>query len=399
MRGVRRGNGRIRFSTPSVRHFESIVVMDIDEEGIGLIRGGEGGDTSSSRAGGESSARWRATKLVLGVIAVLAAVALGGHGQGDGTSASRFGFDGLARLGGGIANTNTSSADWTKEEFDWRVVSFVSEDYEDIARRWYHRLSNLGYRSHYLVALDDQVYGKLLKAKLRVLRASGFTLEKGADLSEFWRYRLKYLTEEIERGQNVLLSDLDIVFAHHYEPNVIFSKAGDEEVDIYHSLGAGWPRSAKQRWGFSICMGFSAFRATSATQQILEAALKVCNHQKNCDDQVVINELYMNYLQMSWTTNLEHGERKGISRSTMIPLVVKTLSNLVPRVDMDQLKPIVPDSKQVQCFGHVHHKDGGHWAVAPIIEKDGAAKVAAWKRFHDECFPTSTAALGAQWSH
>ena len=168
--------------------------MDIDEEGIGLIRGGEGGDTSSSRAGGESSARWRATKLGLGVIAVLAAVALGGHGQGDGTSASRFGFDGLARLGGGIANTNTSSADWTKEEFDWRVVSFVSEDYEDIARRWYHRLSNLGYRSHYLVALDDQVYGKLLKAKLRVLRASGFTLEKGADLSEFWRYRLKYLT-------------------------------------------------------------------------------------------------------------------------------------------------------------------------------------------------------------
>jgi hypothetical protein len=178
------------------------------------------------------------------------------------------------------------------------------------------------------------------------------------------------LTEEIERGQNVLLSDLDIVFAHHYEPDVIFSKAGDEEVDIYHSLGAGWPRSAKQRWGFSICMGFSAFRATSATQQILEAALKVCNHQKNCDDQVVINELYMNYLQMSWTTNLEHGERKGISRNTMIPLVVKTLSNLVPRVDMDQLKPTVPDSKPVQCFGHVHHKDGGHCHCAPRAAVD-----------------------------
>jgi hypothetical protein len=112
-----------------------------------------------------------------------------------------------------------------------------------------------------------------------------------------------------------------------------------------------------------------------------------------------MNELYMKYLQMSWTTNLAHGERKGISRNTMIPLVVKTLSNLVPRIDLKDMTPIKPSSKNVQCFGHTHHVDGGHWAVAPIIEKDGRAKVDVWDQLHDECFPATISALGAQWTH
>ena len=383
---------------PRERHFESIVVMDIDEEGIGLIRGGEAGCSPSSRAGGESSARWRATKLVLGAIAVLAAVALGGHGRGDGTSSSRFGLDGLSRLGGGISNTNTSSPDWTKEEFDWRVVSFVSEDYEDIARLWYHRLSKLGYTSHHLVALDDEVFGKLNRSNFRILRAPGITLEKGADLGDFWKFRLRYLVDEINRGQNILMSDLDVIFAHHYEPDVIFNKIGDEDVDIFHSLGAGWPLSAKRRWGFSVCMGFSAFRATKETAQILDTAYKVCTHAKQCDDQVVVNELYMNYLQMTWTSTTDHGERKGISRNRMFPLVVKTFSNLVPRVRMESLESTRKTSN-IECLGHVHHMDGGHWAVAPVIEKEGHAKLEMWKEFRDQCFPATVAALGAQWRH
>ena len=362
--------------------------MSADVERIGLVRGERVRRTDAENHG------WRATKLALGAIAVLAAVCVGVGGRRGRAIGAAFG--GLARLGVG-ADSADSAESWTHE--DWRVVSFVDAEYEDIGKRWYHRLSNLGYKTHYLVALDDEVYDKLEKAKLRVLRAPGFTLEKGGDLSDFWRFRLTYLADEIKRGHNVLLSDVDVIFAHHYDPVVIFNKAGDEEVDIYHSLGAGWPHSAKKQWGFSICMGFSAFRATRATEQILEAAVKVCDHEAHCDDQVVMNELYMKYLQMSWTTNLAPGERKGISRNTMIPLVVKTLSNLVPRIDLKDMTPIKPSSKNVQCFGHTHHVDGGHWAVAPIIEKDGRAKVDVWDQLHDECFPATISALGAQWTH
>lgn len=363
--------------------------MGVDEERITLLW--HEPDPGPARASTSRESRWRAVGLTAAcaLVALVAAVlgSAGARSSGEGFIASL-----------GFGSTERADGEWMSRHEPWRIVSFVSEDYEDIARLWYHRLSKLGYTSHHLVALDDEVFGKLNRSNFRILRAPGITLEKGADLGDFWKFRLRYLVDEINRGQNILMSDLDVIFAHHYEPDVIFNKIGDEDVDIFHSLGAGWPLSAKRRWGFSVCMGFSAFRATKETAQILDTAYKVCTHAKQCDDQVVVNELYMNYLQMTWTSTTDHGERKGISRNRMFPLVVKTFSNLVPRVRMESLESTRKTSN-IECLGHVHHMDGGHWAVAPVIEKEGHAKLEMWKEFRDQCFPATVAALGAQWRH
>ena len=364
--------------------------MATNAERIALVAHARDGDDPPRANAGEG--RRRHWMLAIGMlVAVLAIAAVGGRSGGTSHDEGALG-----RLGIGLDANEVG--DWMGTHREWRIVSFVNKEYETIARLWYHRLSNLGYDSHHLVALDDLVYDSLKRANFRVLRAPGFTMNNGDSLSDFWKFRLNYLLDEVKRGQNVLMSDLDIVFAHHYEPEVIFNKAEDEDVDIFHSLGAGWPKTAKDRWGFSICMGFSAFKATKTTEKTLEAALGVCSHATSCDDQVVMNELYMNYLQMSWTSNFENGERKGISRNTMIPLVVKTLASLVPRVRPGSLED-VPKGRSTQCLGHVHHVDGGHWAVAPVIEKDGTAKVEMWRSFHDKCYEVTVSALGAQWAH
>ena len=124
--------------------------MSADVERIGLVRGERVRRTDAENHG------WRATKLALGAIAVLAAVCVGVGGRRGRAIGAAFG--GLARLGVG-ADSADSAESWTHE--DWRVVSFVDAEYEDIGKRWYHRLSNLGYKTHYLVALDDEVYDKL----------------------------------------------------------------------------------------------------------------------------------------------------------------------------------------------------------------------------------------------
>ena len=142
--------------------------MSADVERIGLVRGERVRRTDAETHG------WRATKLALGAIAVLAAVCVGVGGHRGRAIGAAFG--GLARLGVG-----TNSADvvesWTHE--DWRVVSFVNAEYEDIGKRWYHRLSNLGYKTHYLVALDDEVYDKLAKGEAQGVARARVYVRKG----------------------------------------------------------------------------------------------------------------------------------------------------------------------------------------------------------------------------
>lgn len=369
----------------------SIATMDIDAERLGLM----GVDGGGRRRHPE---RWSGARVLACALACLALIAgaVGVSSNGGiararaalGVSAAVespafFGNDGQEAM---LGDASAVKEKWMKEQHDWRVVSFASKNYDEIGKLWYRRLQKLGYKNHYLVALDDQAYEEFHKMKFRVVRAPRFTLKGDGDLSGLWRYRLEYILQEVKRGQNVLLSDLDVMFAHNYDPAVVFNKVGDEDVDIFHSLGAGWPKSAKEKWGFSLCLGFSAFKATTRTQFLLEAVVQVCKNERHCDDQATLNELYMKYLQMSWTPTADHGERKGVSRNTLLPLTVKTISSLVPRVDVQKMKSI-KDSEGHICYGHLHHSDGEHWAVAPIVAKDGAAKVKVWQEFHNMCFP------------
>ena len=356
-----------------------------------LVR--DGGDDGDERHGRDVAARqgWRGRAIAMllaigvGVLATTTWTADGGHASalGAGLSSIRD-----------IEHDSRASAmgDWQSAPRDWHIVGFASETYEDVAKLWYYRLQNLGYEYHHIVAVDDEIYAKLTRAGLRVIRAPDFTMVPGADLGSFWNFRLRYLLGELKRGQNVLLSDLDVIFAHHYDPNVLFNEVNDEEVDVFHSLGTAWPKEAHDKWGFSLCMGFAAFKATPATKALLEAAVQVCDKQgDDCDDQTIMNDLYLNYLQISWKPTEKHDQRKGVSHNSLIPITVKTLANLVPRLDVSKLVSSSSKLDPMLCYGHVHHVDGGNWAVAPIVEKVGASKVEIWKRFHDECLVSATA--------
>lgn len=178
---------------------------------------------------------WCVIKFVLGVIVVFVVVCVGVGGCCGCVIGVVFG--GLVCLGVGVDSVDSVES-WMYE--DWCVVSFVDVEYEDIGKRWYYRLLNLGYKMYYFVVLDDEVYDKLEKVKFRVLCVFGFMLEKGGDLFDFWRFRLTYLADEIKRGYNVLLSDVDVIFVYYYDFVVIFNKVGDEEVDIYYLFGVGW---------------------------------------------------------------------------------------------------------------------------------------------------------------
>ena len=359
--------------------------MSRDEGERLLVR--DGGDERD--AGGDRTARrgWRGR-----AIAALLAIGVGVLAT---TTAMRTAGDGHVRaLGAGfrseddVARDSRASAmgEWENTPRDWRIVGFASEAYEDIAKLWYYRLQNLGYDYLHIVAVDDEIYAKLKRAGLRVTRAPDYTMVPGADLGSFWNFRLRHLLEELKRGQNVLLSDLDVIFAHHYDPSVLFNEVGDENVDVFHSLGTAWPKEAHDKWGFSLCMGFAAFKATPATKALLEAAVHVCEKEGDeCDDQTVMNDLYLNYLQIAWKPTGKHDQRKGVSHNALIPVTVKTLANLVPRLDVSKLVSSSSELTPVSCYGHVHRVDGGNWAVAPIVEKVGASKVEIWKRFHDEC--------------
>ena len=204
---------------------------------------------------------------------------------------------------------------------DWKIVAFASHNYLGITRKWYDRLTELGYTQHVVAAMDERLFDALAALGYRVEDHVVSPTEHaepgepvrgwGRHLWKLWRYRLSYVLRQTQLGRNVFLVDVDTMWNRHVPLDVLFDGTEeDRRADVFFSQGTVYPPDVFDEWGFVGCMGTVAFRATPAAQTLLRQAIRTCATGTNCDDQVAMNRALSHKYGVKW--NRDSGVGVGV---------------------------------------------------------------------------------------
>jgi hypothetical protein len=214
-----------------------------------------------------------------------------------------------------------------------KVVAFCNYNYRSVALVWYHRMTELGYTTHTIVATDQDMVQFLQhynndnnnsEIRLDVWIHSPLP-EKYADkprtkqdyvLELLMAVRWKYLLQQLQQGIHILLTDVDNIFTSHHDPAVVvgvvpssssssLSSSPDPnqphphpKIDVWHAYATKYPRRTFAVQGFVVCSGMSWWRSSPASIQYAQLMQDACGEM--CDDQRVLNALMEKQLNMTW---------------------------------------------------------------------------------------------------
>ena len=234
----------------------------------------------------------------------------------------------------------SSSASSQSQSHYTKIVTFADVRFKFVVQKWYHRLSELGYTTHTIVAADYETYQYFVdlnaakRSQQRQPQRNGGdhtndNSEHGNDDSDpnyYYRvehiggpdctyqyfnnrnqvYRRRifasrwpYILSQLRNRTHVLLTDADNQY-HRYLP---MSELETSPYDIYHAFESGIPSHPPEvyaHWGFTICGGMSWLRSTPSVVSLVTEQARRCNCVNQtcactCDDQVVLNELQLHH--------------------------------------------------------------------------------------------------------
>lgn len=216
-----------------------------------------------------------------------------------------------------------------------KILGFADYNYRDYALRWYHRLSNLGYTNHFIVAVDQKAIDfwtnisstsseQIQWQALPYLPCLGYKYDPRGYRRQIFARRWTFIYQQLQQGYSVLLTDVDNVFSR-YLP---MSELEDSNVDVYHAYSTSYPTHVFEEMGLTVCGGMSWLRATAKVIRFVGSLVNACkcmplvlekqlqdqntknNNEKqcrdcSCDDQVVLNELlWKGKHKVIWDRNL-----------------------------------------------------------------------------------------------
>jgi hypothetical protein len=206
-----------------------------------------------------------------------------------------------------------------------KIIGFSDGGYMEYAFRWYEEMTKLGYTEHLVVAQDKQAQRFFQSKGMRhdwihehderlsniTIREhfrrelcseydGQFTIKKQDQVRRrsLFGNRWTYVLRQLERGYNVLLTDVDNVFTQYRS----LVDLEESEYDSYHAYAGtvpSFPRNIFAKTGFTICGGMSWLRSSPGVMEIAQTLVDRCdcnstlNCNCNCDDQVTINTLLL----------------------------------------------------------------------------------------------------------
>lgn len=121
------------------------------------------------------------------------------------------------------------------------------------------------------------------------------------NLGEIWYMRMLLVSDLLQMGLDVLLTDADAMWIGDPMPMV-----QDSTADIVASRGS-FPTAEAQTWGATLCMGFIFFRATEASKTTLEVVIssKSAQGTGGFDDQLTLNVILAHF-GLHWDHKLSY---------------------------------------------------------------------------------------------
>ena len=203
------------------------------------------------------------------------------------------------------------------------ILGAADAKYKEIAEKWYHRLTELGYTTHEIIAVDRAMLETCRNQGLRcqpLIPSQNCTYPLGVFQGQKYR-RLVFATRwlvvlrNLLKGRNVFLSDVDNI----YERFMSMEKLEGSPYDVFHAFSNGFPKAAWAKAGFSVCGGVNWIRASPEGIAFVRHFIYQCsnfqltvpeNHtcEMICDDQVVLNtQLIIDESSLDVTWNKPRG--------------------------------------------------------------------------------------------
>ena len=205
-----------------------------------------------------------------------------------------------------------------------KIVAFTDLTYAPVAKWWYQRMSDLSYKTHTLVLIDDaavQHFTKISQSnetnpsdsnkRKNIYRFEKQIIDEGKrrknKVRSLWYNRILYCLNQLRAGQSLLLTDVDNIFSR-YEP---LGQFYDSEYDAYFALEMKYPTYVFKKMGFVLCGGMTFLKSSEATIKVVEKLLNLCDqpdHPKRCDDQVELNNMLVK--DMAWNSTWARKESR-----------------------------------------------------------------------------------------
>ena len=168
---------------------------------------------------------------------------------------------------------------------DFKIISFCSFDYIEVAKNWVQYLPNHNIENYVIVAMDTETYNHLLEQKINTKLVHGEILKRSGT---GWKFRFQTMYEMLKDG-NILHCDLDAIWLKDAR-NLL-----DNEHDIIASMDkGGWPPRAFEHLDFTMCMGWMFFKNNDNVKNIFE---KILEKESDFDDQQEFNEYIVDNLK------------------------------------------------------------------------------------------------------
>jgi hypothetical protein len=160
------------------------------------------------------------------------------------------------------------------------TITFATGDFAPLLANWLAHASLAGETAPLVIVFDDGLADALRRDGVAAIRHPG-----DGSLADLWAQRALFFEYLARRGIDFLHSDLDAVWLRDPRP-LCFADAG---LDIVFSQGTNYPAAIWRLWGFVLCCGLFAVRATPAAADFF-SAVRVAAARVG-DDQVAINHL------------------------------------------------------------------------------------------------------------
>lgn len=159
-----------------------------------------------------------------------------------------------------------------------KIISFGNVRYKRIAHNWALYLHHHGIENYTIYSLDQDIHDYLTESGINtvLLKNNMFESEKFN-----WRERTKFIYNLLNKGEDILHSDLDAVWLR----NPLHHLQGDH--DIIASIG-NHPRDICEKFGHTLCMGWIYYKSSDIVKKLFQNILKQ-DMMHDFDDQVEFN--------------------------------------------------------------------------------------------------------------
>ncbi|KAL3928062.1 MAG: hypothetical protein SGBAC_012810 [Bacillariaceae sp.] len=139
-----------------------------------------------------------------------------------------------------------------------------------------------------------------------------------AELELLFAVRWKYLLSQLEKGVNILLTDVDNIFSKFLNLKDDVEEF-DPSVDIWFAYATKYPNKIFAQQGFTVCGGMSWWRASKPAIAFARLIHESCGIM--CDDQRLLNNLLLQInMTWDWTPNVRNSRvQDGDERFVGIP--------------------------------------------------------------------------------